>query len=194
MPDLVRVFLERHRLCGRLARRLVGWQGEPIVGLSIVTEGHPALSRVNRPWDFDKDGSPLALAKRMIDAATAARGIGLSANQVDDPRRIFVMKVPGGADWLICVNPEVTEIGRVRAMESEGCLSFPGLQMKIGRPEQIWARWYDQDGRERSGDLRGILARCFQHELDHLNGRTFVDGRSVARALAKKRAKKQGRI
>ena len=155
--------------------------------MKILLEGHPSLKTICRPWDFATDGDVDVLARRMVQTAYDAHGIGLAANQVGLGTRVFVIFLKVG--WLTCVNPEIIPTAAPQAMELERCLSFPGLALKVRRPTSIHAVWHDAAGERREDTLHGLHARCFSHELDHLNGKTFVDGRPVARAMAEKKAR-----
>lgn len=100
-------------------------------------------------------------------------GIGLSANQVGLRDRCFVMEIEQ-QQWS-CFNPELIETGNNWVEFDEGCLSFPGDSCKILRPDTITVRYYNVDGDEVTEQLCGLASRCFQHELDHLNGITMWD-------------------
>jgi peptide deformylase len=107
----------------------------------------------------------------------AAPGIGLAATQIGVPLRIFVADVSGGrnpADLLIFVNPELLEVSGTQ-YEDEGCLSVPGFNATVGRPARAVVRGLDRDGEPHTVEGTGLLARCFQHEMDHLDGTVFVD-------------------
>ena len=100
-------------------------------------------------------------------------GIGLAATQVGLRQRVFVMQVQG---WQrSCFNPEITATSSELVDWDEGCLSFPGEHCIIKRPQWIDVRYQDHGGEWHSERFFGILARCFQHELDHLNGTTMWD-------------------
>jgi peptide deformylase len=116
-------------------------------------------------------------------------GVGLSANQCGVMQRMFVI----GTDQfqMVCINPKIiAEEGGV-IKDSEGCLSFPGLYLKVERPESIVAEWSTETGEVKRARLSGITARCFQHELDHLNGIKFVEHIGpVALKMAKQKQEK----
>lgn len=100
-------------------------------------------------------------------------GVGLAANQVGWGHRLFVM----GSDevaWY-CFNPEIIDSSTDREKKREGCLSFPDLIIDVERPESVRVRYQDADGDFQTESLKGLWARCFQHELDHLNGVCFDD-------------------
>ena len=113
----------------------------------------------------------------MIQTMYAAPGIGLAAPQVGVALRIFVADISVGrnpADLLVFVNPDFVERDGMQ-LEDEGCLSVPGFNATVARPSHIVLRGLDREGREQTVEARELLARCFQHEMDHLDGRLFVD-------------------
>jgi len=113
----------------------------------------------------------------MIDTMYAAPGVGLAAPQVGVSRRVFVVDISVGRnadDLIIMVNPEFVLREGMQA-EEEGCLSVPGFSATVARPSRIVATGLDRDGRPREIEATGLLARAFQHEMDHLDGRLFVD-------------------
>lgn len=100
-------------------------------------------------------------------------GIGLSANQCGVAERVFVL---GYEDWfLACINPKVLEVSAKATTDNEGCLSFPGLYCKIPRPDSIKVEFTNPLGEVVQTTLEGLTARCFLHELDHMNGVKFID-------------------
>jgi peptide deformylase len=113
----------------------------------------------------------------MIQTMYAAPGIGLAATQVGVPLRIFVADLSVGrnpGDLLTFVNPEFVERDGVQN-EDEGCLSVPGFNANVVRPARVILKGLDRDGTEQTVEGTGLLARCFQHEMDHLDGTLFVD-------------------
>lgn len=113
----------------------------------------------------------------MIQTMYAAPGIGLAAPQVGAPVRIFVADVSGGhnpGDLITFINPTLLEVGGTQR-EDEGCLSVPGFNTTVGRPARAVLKGLDRDGSEQVVEGTGLLARCFQHEMDHLEGTLFVD-------------------
>jgi peptide deformylase len=119
----------------------------------------------------------LQLVDDMIQTMYAAPGIGLAATQVGVARRIFVADVSVGrnpADLLIFINPEFVERDGMQ-LEEEGCLSVPGFQATVARPSRVVLKGLDRTGKAQTIEGTGLLARCFQHEMDHLEGTVFVD-------------------
>lgn len=125
-----------------------------------------------------------ALIDDMIETMYAAPGIGLAAPQIGVPLRIFVVDLAVGrasGDLLVFINP--TYIAREGIQtEDEGCLSLPGFNATVVRPARAVLTGVDREGRERTVEATGLLARAFQHEMDHLDGTLFVDRlRGIAR-------------
>jgi len=113
----------------------------------------------------------------MIKTMYAAPGIGLAAPQVGVPLRIFVADISVGrnpADLIAFINPEFVERDGMQ-LEEEGCLSVPGFNATLARPSRAVVRGLDRNGAEQVIEAAGLLARCFQHEMDHLEGTLFVD-------------------
>jgi peptide deformylase len=100
-------------------------------------------------------------------------GIGLASNQCGERVRMFIMLIDG--KFWECFNPEITECSTDLTEFNEGCLSFKGDSCIIKRPSTINVKYYDAQGKEHVELLEGLPARCFQHELDHLNGITMHD-------------------
>jgi peptide deformylase len=135
-----------------------------------------------------------ALAKDMVETMYAAPGIGLAAPQVGVPIRLFVIDLSLGHDpkgLIALVNPEFVERDGMQ-LEEEGCLSVPGFNATVPRPERATIKGFDLEGHERFYTGDGLLARAFQHEMDHLDGRVFVDRlRGIRRELIVRRIRKQ---
>ena len=113
----------------------------------------------------------------MIQTMYAAPGIGLAATQVGIALRIFVADISVGrnsADLIVFVNPEFIERDGMQ-LEEEGCLSVPGFNATVARPARVTVKGLNRDGNEQVMAGTGLLARCFQHEMDHLDGTLFVD-------------------
>ena len=117
-------------------------------------------------------------------------GIGLSANQCGVYQRVFVI---GHGDFqLVCINPKVTEISEEKIKSDEGCLSYPGLFVRIERPAAVKVEFTTETGEVKQTMLEGLTARCFLHELEHLNGRRFTHHvKPVAMRLARQRQMKR---
>jgi peptide deformylase len=116
------------------------------------------------------DGSLAQLAAGMVDTMHDARGLGLAAPQVGVGKRLFVYQLPDDdSEPVVIVNPAISE-ARGEWEYEEGCLSVPGLYFPIVRPKEVHLTGWDLEGREVSIEADELLARCFQHELDHLDG------------------------
>ena len=113
----------------------------------------------------------------MVQTMYAAPGVGLAATQVGVPLRVFVADVSVGHDpsgLHVFVNPTFVERDGMQ-LEDEGCLSVPGFNATVARPSRVVVTGLNRDGVEQTVEGTGLLARCFQHEMDHLEGRLFVD-------------------
>jgi peptide deformylase len=136
------------------------------------------------------------VADAMVDAMAYESGVGLAAPQVGIEERILValqMKTPddSDADPIVMVNPEVVGRSPETWLFEEGCLSIPGIRGDVTRPERITVRYQDVDGKSHLIDLEGMFARVVQHEIDHLDGKLFIDYLSMGeRTLLKPRLKK----
>ena len=134
-----------------------------------------------------------ALIDDMIATMYAAPGIGLAAPQIGVDLRIFVTDVSSGrnpADLVVMINPELVAADGIQNRE-EGCLSLPGFEAVVPRPERAVVRGTDRDGRVRKVEGTGLTARAFQHELDHLDGSLFIDRlRGLKRELIVRRVRK----
>ncbi len=132
----------------------------------------------------------------MIETMYAAPGVGLAAPQVGVPLRLFVVDISVGRDpngLMAVANPEVLEIDGVQ-LEEEGCLSVPGFNATVVRPSRIVVKGLDRHGTEQRFEGTGLLARAFQHEIDHLDGMLFVDRlRGIKRDMIVRRIKKLSR-
>jgi peptide deformylase len=129
----------------------------------------------------------------MIDTMYAAPGVGLAAPQIGVPFRIFVIDVSIGRDpesLIIMVNPEFVSRDGMQ-LEEEGCLSVPGFEATVVRPMHAVVKGLDRNGREHQREGTGLLARAFQHEMDHLDGKLFIDHlRGIKRDVIVRRIRK----
>ena len=118
------------------------------------------------------------LLKTMKEKMQAADGIGLSANQLGLSQRFFIAQLPtpeGQIKSYAIFNPEIIKFSREKEIAIEGCLSVPGLLGYVERPEKIVLTGFDKNGKKIKIKAWGLLARVFQHEIDHLNGILFID-------------------
>jgi peptide deformylase len=160
---------------------------------AIVKYGEHTLHRQAEPIR-DITADIHALAQDMVETMYAAPGIGLAAPQVGVPVRLFVIDLSLGHDrkgLITLINPEFVEREGMQ-LEEEGCLSLPGFNATVARPDRATIKGTDLDGHERFYTGEGLLARAFQHEFDHLEGRVFVDRlRGIKRDLIVRRIRKQ---
>lgn len=127
--------------------------------------------------DFDIDKpikDPKELKKEMVDIMLKHNGIGLSANQVGLDAKVFVMG-DSEKNSTLCINPTVLQHTEDTVVDMEGCLSFPGIYVKVKRPKEILAKFLDENLEEKVVKITGYSAKCYLHELDHLLGITFKD-------------------
>jgi peptide deformylase len=143
--------------------------------LTILEFPDPRLRTIARPVETF-DAALAQLIEDMFETMYAAPGIGLAATQVNVHRRLVVMDISeDGSSPMVFINPEVRVLEGEQREYVEGCLSVPGFQEAVMRPENIIVNALDRDGKPFELLPDGLLAVCIQHELDHLNGRLFVD-------------------
>ena len=138
------------------------------------------------------DDAVRQLAANMLETMYAAKGVGLAATQVDVHQRLIVLDVSESRDQpLILINPELLK-KEGSAPAEEGCLSLPGIYDKLSRATRIRVRALRQDGQPFEMDAEGLLGVCIQHEMDHLEGKLFVDYLSeLKRTLIRRRLEKE---
>ena len=162
----------------------------------ILRYGAPMLQDVAAPVAPDAVTGPAtaALIHDLVDTLRDAKGVGLAAPQVGIGQRICVVDVSGGSnpdDLLVLVNPSF-EAREGLQLELEGCLSLPGFEATVARPARVRVRHLDRDGRERTVEGEGLLARAIQHEIDHLDGILFIDRlRGISRRLILRRIRQR---
>jgi peptide deformylase len=140
--------------------------------LKIFNENHPLLA--SKIPLYEGDFEPLKkLATNMFALMWLDNGIGLAANQVGIAVRMFVMGPEKGPHY-ICINPEIVDKSEKLVKDKEGCLSSPGLWLNINREEWVHAKYMTLNGEVVERKFEGLLARCYLHELDHLNGISFT--------------------
>ncbi|MCK9467794.1 MAG: peptide deformylase [Porticoccaceae bacterium] len=143
--------------------------------LTILEFPDPRLRTRARPV-AEVDERIRQLVDDMFETMYAAPGIGLAATQVNVHERVVVMDISEeGNQPLVFINPEVEVIGDESRDYQEGCLSVPGFYEDVARPAQIRVKALDRDGNPFELEPDGLLAVCIQHELDHLEGKLFVD-------------------
>ena len=147
---------------------------EIMAKLKILEFPDPRLRTRAVPVDT-VDGELRKLIGDMFETMYDAPGIGLAATQVDVHKRLLVADVsPDKSDPHVLINPEIIEKDGVTVTD-EGCLSVPGYYEEVERAEHIRVRFLDRDGETREMEAEGLLAVCIQHEMDHLDGKLFVD-------------------
>jgi peptide deformylase len=146
---------------------------ETIETFDLVAPDDPILREVMPHFDFENAIiNPSDFASSLVETCKKNNGVGLSANQCGFPYRVFVMGA--GDNYVAHFNPEVIETSGEAHM-LEGCLSFPLLGFRITRPSEIVVKYQDFNGVEHTTKYTGISARCFLHELDHMNGVVYTD-------------------
>jgi peptide deformylase len=141
---------------------------------SLVKDPDPILKQVAEQWDFETHVNAAVVEQDMLETMNSFNGIGLAGNQVGLLRRVFVMKLQDGRQ-IGCFNPWIMLGDNDKINGDEGCLSFPNLWLKVERHNKITAAYLDNTGKQCIIELEGLDARCFQHELDHLDGVTFTE-------------------
>jgi peptide deformylase len=153
--------------------------------LHIIQYPHPTLRHVSKPLRR-VDAELHKIVREMFELMYTANGVGLAANQVDLPYRLFVINLksdPAAKDEeFVFINPVLTERHGNDEAE-EGCLSLPGLYGDVRRSDRVVVNAFDLNGQELKMELSGLFARAVQHELDHLDGILFIDRLSPTREL-----------
>lgn len=140
----------------------------------------------------------LKLAEDMLETMYDAPGIGLAAVQIGVMKRLIVFdigqKEGGEKDPQVFFNPEVTWASEERSVYNEGCLSIPGYEEEIERPASVRVSFMDRNGKAQEMEANGLLATVLQHEIDHINGKLFIDYLSkLKRDLVTKKFRKKAR-
>lgn len=167
--------------------------GNHMTTLDILHFPDPRLRNVARPVG-QVDASIRRLVDDMFETMYAAPGIGLAATQVNIDKRVVVIDVSEEKDQPLClINPELLGLEGVEEME-EGCLSVPGVYETVQRANAVRVRALDRDGEPFELETDGLLAVCIQHEIDHLDGKLFVDYLSqLKRTRIRKKLEKEQR-
>ena len=162
----------------------------------LVEEASKVLRQPPLEFDFENPPEdPKEIEKNMAEAMDKFGGLGLSANQVGLPYRMFVMRTQDGTQAFF--TPELTKVSQETDLLKEGCLSFPDIYLMIKRSKVVEMKYQDADGEEHLTTLDGIGARCVQHEIDHLNGILFLQRASslkLERALKARPKEKRKRL
>ncbi|MDO8557315.1 MAG: peptide deformylase [Candidatus Jorgensenbacteria bacterium] len=162
--------------------------------LSENKDEEKLLRKKTVPFDFSKFTKQdiRELIRRMREAMREANGVGLSANQIGLPYRVFVAQVPdsqGKQKSYAIFNPEITKTADETEISEEGCLSVPRMYGPIERSYRVFLTGFDKNGKRVKIKAWGLLARVFQHETDHLDGKLFID---KAKSLYKVEIEKKG--
>ena len=157
--------------------------------LHIVPPSHPAFNKQIEPFVFDGKIDAKQLAEDMVEMMKKAAAAGLAANQLGLEHRMFVLNTQPEA--LVCFNPKIVHYSDKFAVHEEGCLTFPGLFVKIRRPEWIRVRFQDAEGNTKTEMLNGLVGRAYQHELDHLDGINYL---SRAKKIHMDQAKRKQKL
>ncbi len=163
----------------------------------IVKYGDPILRQKLKHTDYEALREELPqLIKDMEETCLSVHGVGLAANQIGLDYRLAVILIPesdkknASLKRIVIINPEF-EDKQGELVEEEGCLSLPGLWVEIPRATDVTVRFVDENGQPRRVRARGLLAKAFQHEIDHLDGKLFIDyADPVLKTAIKKEIKK----
>jgi peptide deformylase len=159
---------------------------------NLRLESDPVLKQRAEDWNFSTDQNAEEVESKMIQLMKTFNGIGLAANQVGLLKRVFVIKLKDNNTPFAVFNPTVLSESSDLQDGEEGCLSFPDLFLGVKRPKEIEVNYLDKLGNECKIKLSGIDARCFLHELDHLNGVVFTEKVSQMKLmLARKKQRKR---
>lgn len=155
---------------------------------------HTSLVETSTNWEFGIDGDAQALESAMIDFMLSNNGIGLAANQIGFTKNVFVIgskNIPGFPKPFAVFNPRILKFSSEQELFKEGCLSYPDLWLTVKRPKSITVEYQTSNGDTVEAEMDGLIARCFQHEYDHLMGICFVDKVSQMKLqLAMKKVRK----
>ena len=159
--------------------------------MNLVNHNDPILTRMCEDFDFSNPPfDPIEFAKDLVKHMYDWNGIGLAANQVGVPYRVFAMR--GMPENFVCFNPRIVDATTEEISLEEGCLSYPGLIVKVKRPKSIKVRFAMPNGDVRTDTFTGMTSRTFLHELDHLNGVLYFNRASrYHKELAMKKWKKR---
>ena len=140
---------------------------------NLVDANHEVLTTPAEPFNFkDPQMDPYELANDIASHMKHFNGVGIAAPQLGLPYRVFAMN---GDPLFVCFNPVITGTSNDEVMMDEGCLSYPGLYLKVKRPSTIRVRFFDYNGDRHIKKFGGMTARVFQHEFEHMEGLSFTD-------------------
>lgn len=151
-----------------------GLMEEKYKNMKLVDSNDPILTQECKEFNFaNPPFDAIEFSKCLVKFMYDNNGIGLAANQVGIPYRAFAMR--GAPENFVCFNPKIVTISDESVVLEEGCLSYPGLLVKVRRPQHIRCRFTMPNGDTRTETFTGLSARIFQHELDHLNGIVYYN-------------------
>lgn len=161
--------------------------------LNLVSPNDPILRKPTRPVLPEEINHFSDIISTMFSILDATNGIGLSAPQIGLDRSIFVISIDGQRKTFI--NPAILAVSENTITEQEGCLSIPGLTLKVTRPEKVTASWLNEDNVAQIADLEALWARCWLHEYDHLQG-IMIDDRvsKLALDIARRKLAKRNKL
>lgn len=160
--------------------------------LKLAPENDPSLKQLASKFDFaNPPFDPVELSNNLIETMVEYKGLGFAAPQAGVPYRVFVMHT---SPTIVCFNPVIVNVSKGKVYMDEGCISFPGLFVKIKRPASVKLRYTDPYGAVETRNFEGMTARIVQHEVDHLGGILFTQlATRYHLELAKNRRRKNGR-
>ena len=167
-------------------------QEKEVEPFPLYDENHPMMKQRIPEYDITLLPNPVMTntINRLKMTMKLYNGLGLSANQCGVFERVFI--VGNEEIVIVCINPKVIKVSEDLIKDNEGCLSFPGLFLKVERASSVEVEYYDYQGKKYNTTFTGLTARCFLHELDHMNGITMD---KHVKPLALKMAKdKQGKL
>lgn len=150
---------------------------------TIIQLGHPTLRKIALPVQGILSDDTQQLINNMLHTVKIAGGVGIAAPQINNSKRIFIMcskpnqRYPDAPlmEPTAIINPEILTMGHELEKDWEGCLSVPSLRGLVPRHTNIQVSYYDRHANKHNKELSGFIARIFQHEIDHLDGLTFID-------------------
>ena len=155
--------------------------------ISKLLEPNNILLRTTMELSEDCDREKVK--QDLIDSMEHYQGVGLSANQIGIPERVFIMyEDVNTRKILTCFNPKILELSKEQILMDEGCLTFPFVFLTISRPRKVTVKYEDENGDLKEGHLDGMISRIFQHEYDHMEGTDFthkVSRLKIERAMKK---------
>jgi len=155
----------------------------------LLEAKHPLVHTKMPEFDNSEDFNRKEFSDDMVETMKHWGGIGLSANQVGFPYRMFIMG--DHKDFISCWNPQILSEAEFEIPIDEGCLTYPGLFVKIYRPEDIYVQFEDDNKSIHNDTFKGLMCRIFQHEMDHMNGIDFTRrAKKIHLDMAKRKAKR----